>query len=98
MSRRNHSDLPPPSLADLAGYPTHGATVLCVYCDRGASFAWPTRIERHGARATWTAIGSRFRCRECDRRPVLEVRWRADLRPPLASWEIHEMAEMRRAD
>jgi hypothetical protein len=49
-------------------------------------------IERHGARASWTAIGSRFRCRECDHRPMLELRCRANVRPPLASWEVHAMA------
>jgi len=58
VSRRNRSDLPPPCLAELAGYPTHGATVLCLACDRGVSFAWRMLIERHGERATWTAIGS----------------------------------------
>ena len=92
MARRDRSRLPPPSLAELARYPTHGATILCLACDRGVRFAWSALIKRHGAEQTWVALGARFRCAACRRRPVLEVRWREGARAPLASWEVHAMA------
>src|SRR5262245_58926629 len=50
---RRRQELPPPSLAELATYPTHGTTVLCTLGDRGVSFTWPMLINRHGLVATW---------------------------------------------